>query len=88
MDGRFPLRWVRPILHPFRLNHLSVILDRLICRSHLNRNFRAVSTHWTLVAVTHVPKPVSYGLPADVKKIFAVEKTKRDAGAKEKLITV
>ena len=38
------------------------------------------------VAVTDVPKPVSYGLPADVKKIFAVEKTKRTPEQKKKLI--
>ena len=38
------------------------------------------------VAVTDIPKPVSYGLPADVKKIFAVEKTKRTPEQKKKLI--
>ena len=38
------------------------------------------------VAVTDVPRPVSYGLPSEVKKIFAVEKTKRTPEQKKKLI--
>ena len=38
------------------------------------------------VAVTDVPRPVSYGLPSEVKEIFAIDKTKRTPEQKKKLI--
>ena len=38
------------------------------------------------VAVTDVPRPVSYGLPSEVREIFAIDKTKRTAEQKKKLI--
>ena len=36
--------------------------------------------------MTDVPKPVNYGLPDEVKKIFAAEKSKRTPEQKKKLI--
>ena len=86
MDGRLPLKWGRITLLPFRPSRTLISRGAELTftlKQEFNSGQHALGRF--RLAVTDAPRPVSFGLPSEVKAIFAVSADKRTPQQKKKL---